>query len=342
VAVNAMSPIAVTRMVTAALERAAARGGGSATGGLSLGSMPEPGALGPLAAHLVGEAFGWCRGQVLFVGGTEAARVEPPHLLEVASTGPGVDLARIVDGAFGPAEASQTSGGGGNPRFTSAFGGPVEGAAVIEGTCALVTDRPEVAAALRDRFATCHLVPEPPAGFAGAAAALAALGPLDAVVVALAGAPTPRAAEPWERVLAEHEGLADGIHADAAWARAAADHAAASGRPLRLVTVVDATTAGGRSRAQAATQLARAGLAATGGRVAAFAISAEGADVGPAAALAAHLAGGAGPEALAGAERGAPQGWVGLRSHPRPSAGMVLDGARVPGWFDDVLREAVR
>ena len=60
VVVNAISPIAVTRMVTAALERAQAAGGGgsgsrSATGGLSLGSMPEPAHLGPLGAHLVGE-----------------------------------------------------------------------------------------------------------------------------------------------------------------------------------------------------------------------------------------------------------------------------------------------
>ena len=45
------------------------------------------------------------------------------------------------------------------------------------------------------------------------------------------------------------------IHADAGWARAVADHAAAADRPIRLVTLTDATTAGGRSRAQAAAQL---------------------------------------------------------------------------------------
>ena len=68
VGVNAISPIAMTRMVTEALARAGAaaagakaaspkagKGGskaGSATGGLSLGSMPAPEHLGPLGAHL--------------------------------------------------------------------------------------------------------------------------------------------------------------------------------------------------------------------------------------------------------------------------------------------------
>src|SRR5262249_22575892 len=54
VVVNAISPIAVTRMVTAALERARGAGSGgagggststAASGGLSLGSMPQPSEL---------------------------------------------------------------------------------------------------------------------------------------------------------------------------------------------------------------------------------------------------------------------------------------------------------
>jgi NAD(P)-dependent dehydrogenase (short-subunit alcohol dehydrogenase family) len=57
VTLNAMSPIAVTRMVTAALGRAPApaSGGASTTGGLNLGSMPQPEEIGPLGAHLVRE-----------------------------------------------------------------------------------------------------------------------------------------------------------------------------------------------------------------------------------------------------------------------------------------------
>ena len=68
-------------------------------------------------------------------------------------------------------------------------------------------------------------------------------------------------------MLAEHAGIVEHIHADAGWVRAVADHAAGVDRPLRLVTLTDATTAGGRSRAQASAQLARAGQGATGTRV---------------------------------------------------------------------------
>ena len=57
VTVNAMSPIAATRMVTAALERVRSRGGAAGNAGLSLGSMPTPEQLGPIGAHLVSDAF---------------------------------------------------------------------------------------------------------------------------------------------------------------------------------------------------------------------------------------------------------------------------------------------
>ena len=60
-------------------------------------------------------------------------------------------------------------------------------------------------------------------------------------------------------MLAEHRGIVENIHLDAGWARAAADYCADTQRPVRLVTLTDATTAGGRSRAQAAAQLARVG-----------------------------------------------------------------------------------
>jgi len=87
VVVNAMSPIAVTRMVTAALGRVPAAGAGrsAATGGLSLGSMPAPEELGPFGAHLVGDGFGWCSGRVFFAAGSEvyAAVPRPPTLEDV-------------------------------------------------------------------------------------------------------------------------------------------------------------------------------------------------------------------------------------------------------------------
>ena len=61
-------------------------GGSSATGGLSLGSMPTPDQLGPFGAHLVGDQLGWCTGRIFFAGGSEVALVAEPQLLEVVRT----------------------------------------------------------------------------------------------------------------------------------------------------------------------------------------------------------------------------------------------------------------
>ncbi len=132
-----------------------------------------------------------------------------------------------------------------------------------------------------------------------------------------------------------------GIHADAAWTRAAADRAAATGRPIRLVTVTDAGTAGGRSRAQAAAQLSRASRRATDDRVAAFAVADESGDVDTIGALVAHLVASPDAVALSGAELVVGRGWAGLRSHPRPSGSIVLGGTEVPEWLDDALRDAL-
>ncbi len=128
VTVNAMSPIAATRMVAAAVERARQAGKVAGGGGLSLGSMPGPEDLGPLGAYLVGDGFGWCTGRVLFAGGPEVAVVDEPRLLEVVRSDEVVSLARVLDAviprAFARAEANQASGGGGNPRFGPIFDEP--------------------------------------------------------------------------------------------------------------------------------------------------------------------------------------------------------------------------
>ena len=134
-------------------------------------------------------------------------------------------------------------------------------------------------AALEARSITCHRV-EVAHGFGDAANALSsvveAAGPIDAVVVAPAGGqPTATSTDGWERVLAEHRGIVEHIHTDAGWARAAADYAAGADRPVQLVTLTDAATAGGRSRAQASAQHARVAAGATEGRVTAFAVSIE-------------------------------------------------------------------
>lgn len=364
VVVNAISPIAATRMVTAALARAPRPGGGggrsAATGGLSLASMPTPEQLGPLGAHLVDDGFSWCSGAVVFAGGSELAVVDEPRLLEAVSIDAAPSLAHLLHAvtarALVPGEAGQVSAGGSNVRFAAAFDGAPAGelppAAVS--TCAVVTDRPEVSravmAALEARGVSCTAVdphaatPRFPVAAAALTEAEGRIGPLDAVVVALSGIESaPRGLDPWQRVLAEHAGIVDQIHADASWARAVADLAAAN-RPVRLVTLTDATTAGGRSRAQASAQLARAARGATDDRVSACTVSVEApwaANAHPLAEIAAHLVGSPDTPSLSGAELVAGAGWFGLRSHPRPGGSIAFGGPALPSWLDDTLRTMV-
>ncbi len=392
VTVNAISPIAVTRMVTEALARAAAaapktsspgggsgssaggsgspRGGSASTGGLSLGSMPEPEALAPLAAHLVDEALDWMSGHVLFTAGSEVALVDPPRLLEVVGLGDATSPAALLEAAAGvalaAAERAQASVGGANVRLPEAWNDEgVDLPAPAVRTCAVVADRPEVLAAvteaLEPRGVRCTAVPTGGVGgavgddetvaadgssFGSGGEALARVGPVDAVVVAVGGSlPATDADVGWERVLAEHDGLVARIPVDAGWARAVADASAASGTPMRLVTLVDARTAGGRSRAQAAAQLSRAAARATDERVTAVAVSVEAADLGVGdgslGAVAAHLVTSPALGALSGAELVLGEGWFGLRSHPRPGTSVAVAGPDLPPWFDDVLQGLV-
>lgn len=344
VTINAISPIAATRMVAAALSRMKAASG-SSTGGLSLGSMPEPEHLGPLGAHLVGASFSAAQGRVLFAGGSEIAVVDEPRIVEVVRTEGVPSVAHLVDAAatiaLAPAEADQVSGGGSNARFGARFDEPVADAlpASVVSSCAVVGSVPGLEAALTARGVTCVSIDD--------AAALVDVDDLGAVVVALpAAAAAAVAGAPgsggWEQVLAEHEGIVGAIHADAAWVRSVRELAASSGRALRLVTVTDGTTAGGRSRAQSAAQLARAGRKATSDQVVPFSVSLEsGAADSPVAELVAHLVAAADADALAGAELVAASGWLGLRSHPRPLGSISFGGPAIPAWFDDTLRQIV-
>jgi NAD(P)-dependent dehydrogenase (short-subunit alcohol dehydrogenase family) len=357
VTVNAMSPIAATRMVAAALERArlAGRSGG---GGISFVTMAGPEDLGPLGAYLVSDGFGWCTGRVLFAGGPEVAVIDEPRLVEVVRTGGVVSLARVLEEviprAFVKAETRQASAGGGNPRFGPIFDEPAaaEVESAPERSCAVVSDRPDLAAsltaALEARSIRCHQV-ELAHGFGDAAKTLTSLaeaaGPIDSIVVAPAGRrPVATPTDGWEQVLAEHRGVVGHLHTDAAWARAAADYAAGAGRPVRLVTLTDATTTEGRSRAQASAQLARAAAEATEGRITAFAagIEATEEEAGqPVGELVAHLLGHPEAGALAGAELVVGAGWIGLRSHPRPIGSVTFGGPALPDWLDSALREIV-
>ena len=364
VTVNAMSPIAATRMVAAALERArqAGRSGG---GGISFTSMAGPEDLGPLGAYLVGDTFGWCTGRILFAGGSEVAVVDEPHLLEVVRTDAVVSLARVLEAvvprAFARAETNQASDGGANPRFGPIFDEPAPAEITSHvRSCAVITDRPHLeaslTAALGARSIACHRV-EVAHGFRDAADALGSVvqtvGPIDAVVVALTGGePTGLSTDgsadgskdDWGRVIAEHGQIIEHIHTDAGWARAAADYAASAARPVRLVTLTDATTSEGRSRAQASAQLARAAAGATQGRVTAFTASIEATQeraAQPVGELVAHLLANPDVAALAGAELVVGDGWIGLRSHPRPIGSISYGGPEVPDWLDDTLRQIV-
>ena len=358
VTVNAMSPIAETRMVTEALERArraaAAAGNSPGTGGLSLGALPAPGDLGPIGAYLAGDRFGWCNGRVLFTGGSEVAFVDEPRLLEAVRT-QAASLDRVLDAvvpkALAAAETAQGTSGGGNPRFGAIF--DEHGRDGLPPTavrsCAVVSDSRDLVlkltAALDARSVTCHEV-EAAVSFADASKRLLAAadtnGPLDAVIVALSGDARTGDGEEWRRVLTSHRGIVEAVHADAAWARAVADLASEKGSPVRLLTLTDAATPGGRSRAQASAQLARVAGSTTKGKVSAFALSLESPEDGAgvtAAALAAHLL--ADPESatLAGAELVVDAEWLGVRSHPRPAGSVVYGGPTVPPWLDRTLRQ---
>jgi NAD(P)-dependent dehydrogenase (short-subunit alcohol dehydrogenase family) len=358
VTINALSPIAGTRMVAAALERARQEGRTGGGGGLTLDSMPRPEDLGPLGAHVVGDGFGWCTGQVLFAGGPEVAVVDQPRLVEVVRTGNVVSLAAVLDAvvprAFAAAEAGQATQGGSNPRFGAIFDAPAPSDVPVGPvrTCVVVGDRAHLVAsvtsALEARSISCHRV-QAGQDFAAAGRALRSVversGPLDAVVVALAGHERSGASiEGWQEILSGHDGILEQLHADAAWTRAAADYAADDARAVRVATLTDAATPGGRSRAQAAAQLARVAGSATEGRVAAFAIGTEAAehDTSDASAeLVAHLLTHPDASDLAGAELAVGAGWIGLRSHPRPIGTVTYGGPGIPGWLDSTLREVV-
>ncbi len=358
VSINAMSPIAATRMVAAALERARQAGRTSGGGGISFISMAGPEDLGPFGAYLVGDEFGWCTGQVLFAGGSEVAVVDEPRLLEVVGSQKAVSLARVLEAtvpsAFATAETSQTSGGGGNPRFGPIFDEPAPAKVAWSQvrSCVIVTDRPRLAAsltaALEARSVTCHRVGVAH-GFSAAAYALdtavEAAGAIDAIVVAPAGRDTTTfPTDSWEGVLTEHHGIVERIHTDAGWSRAAADYSASAARPVQLVTLTDAVTTGGRSQAQASAQLARAAAGATKGRISAYTVSIEASEdeaVQPVGELVAHLLGDSEATALAGAELVIGAGWLGLRSHPRTIGSITYGGPAVPDWLDGTLREIV-
>jgi NAD(P)-dependent dehydrogenase (short-subunit alcohol dehydrogenase family) len=366
VTVNALSPIAATRMVTAGLAQQAPASGGDQgqTGGVSLAiaAMPTPEQLGPVGAYLSSATFSWSSGNIVFSNGSEVAPIAPPRLLEVARTAEVGALATVFDtvipAAFVPTEAAQQTNGASNARFAGVFdktGETPESTGNGARSCLVVTDDPEWGSALCDALAArgvkCEVTAGAPAtDFAGAGeqlrqAARNADG-IDAVVVARTASRTGSsdAGASWQQVLEEHAGITGAIRSDVAWVRAVSDQAAASGRRMRIVTVTAATTSGGKSRAQAAAQLSRAAHLVGDVQADAFAISVEtDADsrYGAVGELSAYLVSADDAGRMSGAELVATAEWIGLRSHPHPEASISFGGPDVPLWVDGLLRNIV-
>ncbi len=179
VTVNAISPIASTRMVAAALERARQAGRAGGGGGLTLDSMPGPEDLAPLGAYLVGRGAAWCSGQVLFAGGPEVAVVDQPRLIEVVRSA-GREIPRGSAPGRRPACLRSPRRPARRPRAAATLGSVPSSSRLHQPnlassdvkSCAIVSDRPELAAsvtaALEARSITCHRL-ESADGFDGAA-----------------------------------------------------------------------------------------------------------------------------------------------------------------------------
>ena len=165
VVLNALSPIAATRMVS----EGAAPGGRPADpargGGLDLSAMPAAGDMAPAAAYLASDQAGF-RGQIIFSAGPELSVISPPQLIEAVRTERTTDFAASLDTLFpvvmGPAEAGQRSTGGANPRFGPVFDqpgttGPVASADSAPHYCLVITDNAAIARSLAPALARCGL-----------------------------------------------------------------------------------------------------------------------------------------------------------------------------------------
>ena len=381
VALNALSPLAATRMTTRAVTRGDAAQAG---GGLDLSGLPPAQDMAPLAAFLASEEAGSCRGQVVFSAGPELSVISPPRLLEAIRTDRTADFAASLDTlvpvVLAPAEAQQRSTGGSNARFGPVFDqagtpGPVPGPAPAR-NCLVITGHAALATSIAAALARCGLTAidttgrpltgpsaphqpapgqrapgqpaPPPAGFAAAEAAVEraalAAGGIDAVVIApgpfaAPGPPTPS----WPQLLAGYAATADHVLSHAGWLQAVSRHAVRTSRPVRVMHLADATSPPLRAAAQAVAQLARCATLVRPGLIDVFSIAletAEPADHQPVAHLTARLLWSGDATALRGAELVARPGWIGLRSHPAPSATASYGTSAIPPWITDWLRES--
>jgi NAD(P)-dependent dehydrogenase (short-subunit alcohol dehydrogenase family) len=373
VALNAMSPLAATRMIPGAANRGDA---GRAAGGLNLSGLPPPEDMAPLAAYLASAEAGSCRGRVIFSAGPELSVISPPRLLEAVRTERTADFAASLDTlvpvVLGPAEAQQRSTGGSNARFGPVFDqpgttGPVPGPAGSgPRNCLVVSDHANLASSIASALARCGLTAVDiagrplagqsspggparlPAGFAAAEAAVQsaadAAGGIDAAVIAPGpfAAPGPAAAS-WQDMVVGYSAVADHVVCHAGWLQAAARHAVRASRPVRVMHLADATAPAHRAAAQAVAQLARCASLFRPDLIDVFSIAMETAeqdDLRQVADLTARLLWSGDASTLRGAELLARRGWIGLRSHPGPAATASYGTPAIPPWIGDWLEEA--
>lgn len=365
--VNALSPIAATRMVRSSLIA-----GGADPNGVDLTSMPDPDAMAPAVAWLSGEHIR-LNGEIIFSAGSELSLIGRPQLLEAVRTEAqafGSVLATVVPALLQPSELAQRTCGGSNPRIGDVFrslGSAQAQPGAPGSTCLIVSEDTAAAAAVgaalggwnvkavgigeRGPFETPGRVP--PGGLEAADATFSRVlhehGPISAVIVITrdgwnqGSGPIP----PWQEIIDSHRASADRVIHHAAWQRATARYAAASGRTVRVVHVSGARSAAGRTAAQAVAQLCRSANDSSPGpgvdsfSVDAFSVAMESDDARDLAAvgqLVARLACTEDGLGLRGAELVAARGWAGLLSHPAPAATITFGGPDIPGWADDALR----
>jgi NAD(P)-dependent dehydrogenase (short-subunit alcohol dehydrogenase family) len=173
VALNALSPLAATRMITGAATGGDAgrrQSGGDAgrrqSGGLDLSGLPPAQDMAPAAAYLASAEAGSCRGHVIFSAGPELSLISPPRLLEAVRTERTADFAASLDTlvpvVLGPAEERQRSTGGSNARFGPVFDqpgtpGPVPGPAPASANCLVISDHAAVASSIAAALARCGM-----------------------------------------------------------------------------------------------------------------------------------------------------------------------------------------
>jgi len=349
VRVNAISPLAATRMVTAVVPE----------GVFDFAAMPQPADMAPVAAYLASEDAGdWAAGQVVFSAGSELCLISPPRLTEIIRSEGTLDLAgalgTIVPVVLNPAERGQQTTGGFGPRFANVFDeavtpvrNPGGGHVVVVSDDTVLNE--SLAKNLRVWGRTTTFL-RSCQDFSRAEETLsdvvAERGRFDALVVALgepAGAGDDEGS--WEQVVDSHRGVVRFIVANSAWLRAAGRIAAQRAWPLRATFVTRATSSGGRTAAQALAQVARCvNETPADVEVNVMAVGVESAsvsDTDPLAALVARQVCAEDTRALRGAELAVGRGWIGIRNHPQSMATASLGGIDIPEWVDAAFQLAV-